>query len=100
MKRFKLTVAADADLRKIAEYTLNQWGESQRNTYIAELFDAFTSLAESPSIATNADNIRKGYRKFPQGSHVVFFRLSDSSHIEIIRILHKRMDVENHFPAS
>lgn len=100
MKRFKLSVAADTDLRNIAEYTLEQWGEPQRNVYVAELFGAFEKLAENPQLATSAESIRNGYRKFPQGSHVIFFRMSDTHLIEIIRVLHKRMDVELHFQDS
>ena len=94
MKRFRLSVAADADLRKIAEHTLQNWGQPQRDAYIRELFEAFGRLAKTPQIATSADNIREGYRKFPQGSHVIFFRSSDSNNIEIIRVLHKRMDAD------
>jgi toxin ParE1/3/4 len=94
VKRFRLSVAADADLRKIAEYTLQYWGQPQRDAYISELFEAFSRLAKTPQIATTADNIREGYRKFPQGSHVIFFRNSDSHSIEIIRLLHKRMDAD------
>lgn len=99
MRKFRLSAAADADLRKIAEYTLQQWGRSQRDAYIAELFDAFTRLAETPQIATSADAIRTGYRKFPQGSHVIFFRKSDTHLIEIIRVLHKHMDTDAHLSS-
>jgi toxin ParE1/3/4 len=81
-------------MRKIAEYTLQYWGQPQRDAYISELFDAFSRLAKTPQIATTADNVRDGYRKFPQGSHVIFFRSSDSHSIELIRVLHKRMDAD------
>jgi toxin ParE1/3/4 len=94
VKRFRLSVAADADLRKIAEYTLQYWGQPQRDAYVSGLFDAFSRLAKTPQIAITADNVREGYRKFPQGSHVIFFRNSDSHSIEIIRVLHKRMDAD------
>jgi len=94
VKRFRLSVVADADLKKISEHTLRQWGQPQRDAYISELFDAFDRLAKTPQIASNADHIREGYRKFPQGSHVIFFRRSDTHGIEIIRVLHKRMDAD------
>ncbi len=100
MKRFKLSVAADNDLRMIAEYTLQQWGKPKRNTYISELFSAFDRLAKTPDIATNAESTRSGYRKFPQGSHVIFFRSSNSHGIEIIRVLHKRMDADTQLNTS
>lgn len=99
MKRFRLSAAADADLRKIAAHTLEQWGEPQRDAYVTELFDAFARLADTPQIAASADNIREGYRKFPQGSHIVFFRKSETHNIEIIRVLHKRMDADIHLSS-
>ena len=37
--------------------------------------------------------IAKCYRKFPQGSHLVFYRQDDENVVEIIRIFHKAMDV-------
>lgn len=94
MKQFRLSKAADADMRKIAEYSLRQWGKEQQRAYIGELFDAFNRLAETPQIAACIDNIRSGYRKFPQASHIIFFRTSGNSDIEVIRILHKSMDAE------
>lgn len=39
--------------------------------------------------------MRAGYYKFRSGSHVFFFRLTDSG-IDVVRILHGRMDFEKH----
>lgn len=94
MNKFKISVSADKDLRNIAAYTLKKWGKSQRDTYILELFEAFNHLSQSPEIALRIDTIKQGYRKFPQGSHVIYFRASNTHNIEIIRILHKRMEVD------
>lgn len=99
MKRFRLSTAADGDMRKIAAHTLQLWGEPQRDAYIAELFEAFARLAETPQIAARLDGIRKGYRKFPQGSHVIFFRETEVHRIEVIRVLHKRMDIDVHLSS-
>ena len=38
------------------------------------------------------DEIRRGYRSLPVENHVVFYRVSDKD-IEIVRILHQRMEV-------
>ena len=81
-------------MRKIAAHTLQQWGQEKRDTYISDLFDAFERLSATPKIATRVDEIRKGYQEFPQGSHVIFFRVSELHDIEIIRVLHKRMDAD------
>lgn len=97
MKKFRLAKTADSDMRKIAEYTKEQWGVKQRDIYIEEMFITFSQLANAPQMGTKIDNIRKGYRKFPQGSHIIFFREATNIYnIEIIRILHNRMDVDTH----
>ena len=97
MKPFALTKKAKADLREIAQFTMRRWGKEQRNLYVKQFDDTFHLLAERPEIGKSCDEIRKGYLKFPEGSHVIFFRRSSKSKIEIIRILHKSMDVEIHF---
>ena len=99
MKSFRLSIAADADMRNIATHTLEHWGKSQRDAYISEMFDAFGRLAQTPQIAAAIDGIRDGYRKFPQGSHVIYFRMSEAHGIEIIRVLHKRMDADTHLSS-
>jgi toxin ParE1/3/4 len=94
MKPFDLTRKARADLRSIAIFTEEHWGVEQRNLYIKQFDDTFHMLAASPLVGKNCDEVMPGYRKFPQGSHVVFYK--DGSHgvIEVVRILHKSMDVE------
>ena len=86
-------------MRNIAKHTLECWGKPQRDAYIGEMFEAFGRLADGPEIAATIGGIRDGYRKFPQGSHIIYFRESDSYGIEIIRILHKHMDAEAHLSA-
>ncbi|MBW4480457.1 MAG: type II toxin-antitoxin system RelE/ParE family toxin [Tolypothrix brevis GSE-NOS-MK-07-07A] len=40
--------------------------------------------------------MRPGYRKYHIGRHLIFYQETDE-HIDIIRVLHDRMDVESHF---
>lgn len=93
MKLFNLTVAAKTDLRDIALFTERRWGKEQRNIYLKQFDDLFWLLAENPDIGKTCNEIRNGYRKFPQGSHVIFYQQLGSHQIKIIRILHKSMDV-------
>ena len=53
------------------------------------------TVAADPRKGSACDDIRAGYRKFPVGSHVLFFREVDSG-IDIVRILHSRMDFARH----
>ncbi|GIA67489.1 Plasmid stabilization element ParE, putative [Vibrio cholerae] len=88
MRPFQLTNKAKSDLRDIALFTSRRWGREQRNIYLKQFDDSFWLLAENPDIGKACDEIRDGYRKFPQGSHVIFYRQIGSQNIEIIRILH------------
>ena len=95
MRSFVLTVKAKADLKSIASYTENRWGKEQRNLYIKQMDEAFRRLADEPLTGKVCDYIREGYRKIPQGSHLVFYRRINDGDIEILRILHKSMDVDS-----
>jgi len=95
MKPFALTQKAKADLRGIAIYTEQRWGRDQRNLYIKQLDDAFRFLAGNPLAGKSCDDIKAGYRKFPQGSHVIFYRDGTDCVVEIVRILHESMDVDS-----
>jgi toxin ParE1/3/4 len=45
----------------------------------------------------DCSDIRAGYWKIPSGSHVLFYRLTADG-IDVVRILHERMDFERHIP--
>ena len=94
MKAFALTHKAKADLQAIAQFTEINWGKEQRNLYIKQIDDAFHMLAETPLVGKACDDIKSGYKKFPQGSHIIFYKAGSNTTIEIIRILHKHMDVD------
>lgn len=40
------------------------------------------------------DHVRKGYRASKVKSHLIFYRITNDI-VEIIRILHERMDIDN-----
>uniref|UniRef100_A0A831XMK0 Toxin n=1 Tax=Geobacter metallireducens TaxID=28232 RepID=A0A831XMK0_GEOME len=94
MPGFTLTSKAVADLKEIGRYTQKQWGPEQRNTYLALPDDCFHQLAANPLRGKDCSEIRNGYRKHPAGSHMIFYRQRSNDTIEIVRVLHGRMDVE------
>lgn len=97
MKAFELTQAAKKDLREIAKFTEKHWGRNQRYLYIKQFDDVFHLLADNPAIGKACDYVKVEYKKFPQGSHLIFYRDGIKANITIIRILHKTMDVESQF---
>ena len=93
MPAFRLSAKALADLKSIGRFTLKSWGREQRNIYLSKLDENFHRLAEQPHLGSSRDDIRKDYQVYHVGRHLIFYR-QKSTGIEIIRILHDRMDVE------
>ncbi len=92
MSKFLLSTKAKSDLIKIARYTQLTWGNSQRNDYLKILDNTFQLLADEPELGINCDHIREGYNKYPQASHIVYYKENKVNQILIVRILHKSMD--------
>lgn len=93
MLKFELSGKAKSDLIKIAKYTQLTWGKAQRNDYLKLLDNTFYQLADEPMLGVNCDYIKEGYRKQPQGSHLIYYKKYKKDQILIVRILHKSMDV-------
>lgn len=100
MAGFYLTHAAKADLTDIGRYTQKKWGVVQRDKYLTMLDGCFQNLAVEPLKGRDCSDIRDSYRKYSVGSHVIFYRQVADNTIEIVRILHGRMDMERHLPES
>ncbi len=94
MSSFELTKSAQADLKSIAKFTQERWGVRQRNTYLKEIDQVFHALAKNPVMGRACDEVREGYRKFPHGSHVIYYNQIDSGVLLVVRILHTTMDVD------
>ncbi len=94
MNTFELSVKAKFDLTNIARYTQKKWGRAKRNIYLKQLDDCFHLIADKPALGIDMTLIKKGYRKFPQNSHVIIYKPSNTKKITIVRILHHRMDVK------
>jgi toxin ParE1/3/4 len=86
---------AAADIDDIWEYTNERWGERQAVIYIRLIQSAIDAVAANPKAGRTCDEVRAGYRKYPVGSHVVFYLVTTAT-ITVVRILHQRMDVERH----
>lgn len=100
MAAFHLTNAAKADLKDIGRYTQKRWDIVQRNQYLSMLDRCFQELAAEPFKGRDCSDIRDGYRRYRAGSHVIFYRQVAPDTLEIVRVLHSRMDIEPRFLES
>ena len=95
MYSFRLSAKSLEDLKFIGRFTLKSWGREQLKIYLSKLDEDFHLLADQPHLGSARDDIRDGYRVYHVGRHLIFYRQKTTC-IEIIRILHDRMDVETH----
>ncbi len=97
MRKLHLSPAAAEDLENILRYTLDTWGENQFEIYLAtfqQTFDVILADPECP-FSKERNELFQECRTIPSGHHIVFFRVRKGN-IEIVRILHKRMDFSRH----
>jgi toxin ParE1/3/4 len=95
MSRYVLSPKAQDDLRDIWDYTAERWGAEQANEYLRILQRAIEVVADEPRRGRSCDEVRKGYRKYSAGSHMLIYRKIETG-IDIVRVLHGRMDFERH----
>ena len=89
---FRLTLRAAEDLDAIADFTIQTWGLDQLEIYLRSLTRRFEWLAENPCAGRERNDVHPGYRSFPEGSHIIFYIVSDDQ-VDIIGIPHKSMDI-------
>jgi toxin ParE1/3/4 len=95
MRKFLLSAEAKSDLIKIARYTQLTWGKEQRNDYLKILDNTFQLLSDEPELGLNCDYLKEGYSKYPQSSHLIYYKEHKVNQILIVRILHNSMDVNS-----
>ena len=93
---YKISKEAEKDLEKIWLYTFETWSLEQADYYYDLLLDEIEYLAENPKFGQDFSHLRKGYFRSRVKSHFIFYKINlKNEEIEIIRILHERMDLKN-----
>lgn len=68
----------------------------QADIYLNLLLDEIEYLSQNLRIGEDFNHIRKGYFRLRVEAHIIFYRINlPKNLVEIIRILHQRMDIEN-----
>ena len=93
MHNYRLTPSAKSDLIEIWNYTVETWGEKQAEKYLQDIEDKLNQLAANPELGRQRPEISSGYYSFSAQKHIIFYLHSDN-HIDIIGILHGKMDID------
>ena len=93
---YKISVKASEDIENIWLYTFENWSLQQADRYVNLILDEIEYLANNPDSGKDFNHVRKNYRSSKVKSHLIFYRLIENQiDIEIIRVLHQSMDIEN-----
>jgi toxin ParE1/3/4 len=94
--KYKISLLAKQDLENIWLYTFETWSNEQADRYLNLIIDEIEYVAQKPDSGFDFSFVRKGYYRSRIKSHFIFYRIDQKDDIvEIIRILHQRMDIEN-----
>jgi len=83
------------DLNSIWNYTFEKWSEKQADKYYATVKMACNGIGDNPDIGQEYYGIDNSLLGLKSGKHIIFYRQMSNDSIEIIRILHERMDLKN-----
>ena len=94
MANYFLTNKAVEDLSKIWNYTYESWSENQADKYYKLLIDFCKEISQDPQIGKNYRGIEKNIFGYKADQYIIFYRIIKASEIEVLRILHGRMDLK------
>jgi toxin ParE1/3/4 len=108
MARFRLARPAPADLAHLLSTSAERWGVDGRQRYAAVLAAAMRQVAGEPNgpLSRKRPELRSGVRSFHirharvsaetskvrHPVHVLYYRVDRDGVIEILRLLHERME--------
>ena len=92
---YEISEKANEDFNDIWLYTFETWSQEQADRYYNLILDEIEYIAENFESGKSMEHLRKGYRATKVKSHIIFYRKSKRDTVEIIRVLHQRMDIEN-----
>lgn len=94
---YRISEKAVEDLENIWTYTLHKWSLIQADRYYNQIINEIEFVTNNFLAGKSMGHIKKGYRVTVVKSHLIFYRKSQDNQVEVIRILHRRMDVETRF---
>ncbi len=95
MLKVKITDTAKNQLVEIGEYTEQKWGALQKKAYLERIKENIYILSEDPERGRKRNEVKTNISSFAVGRHVIFY-IYDNERIQIMAILHERMDFESH----
>lgn len=116
--RFILSPAAERDVRRTLEQSLEQFGDTAMSRYRALIVQAILDVADDPRrvgslkrpevaaitrtyhITNSRDRVPKAAVRVKNPRHFLLDRVISDGKVEIGRVLHESMELSRHLPAD
>ncbi len=92
--KYQISEQAINDLNDIWVYTFHKWSREQADRYYDLIIGEIEFIAINYLIGKSVEQTRKNYRVTKIKSHLIFYRKMENKTVEIVRILHQRMDIK------
>ncbi|MGB5822151.1 MAG: type II toxin-antitoxin system RelE/ParE family toxin [Saonia sp.] len=94
--KYVISVKAKSDIKSIAKYTLEKFGENQSLKYARGLKSILGELAKNPDLGRRYVAVKNQMLlRFRYKSHIIFYYINQEG-IFIVRVLVGRMDFPKH----
>lgn len=94
--KYKISKQAIKDLNGIWIYTYNKWSKEQADRYYNLIIAEIEFIADNFMIGKSYEYLRDNYRVIRVKSHLIFYKKQGEDIVEIIRILHERVKIEQY----
>lgn len=92
MKHIRLRPKAISDLAGIRRYTKKIWGLAQARIYLNEFDERFGAIASGTALSVTVSAEGRSFERCRHNEHLIFF-VETSEAVEIVRVLHPRMNI-------
>jgi len=113
MRRLRISHPARLDLEHVLAISVERWGDVGAARYRALLSAALHAIASAPDGPTTRDRGRvlPGIRSLHvrhvrrehgvrEPVHIIYYRARGTALVEVVRVLHERMDPAQHLEAA
>ena len=94
MAKVILRQKAIDDLNYIWDYTFEKWSEKQADKYYTTIKLTCNAIGQNPEVGKEYDGISNNLLGLKSGKHIIFYKSISDERIEVVRILHERMDLK------
>jgi len=95
MAKVILRQEAIDDLNNIWEYTFVKCSEFQADKYYETIKFACKEIGRNPKLGKEYTEISRSLLGLKSGKHIIFYQKISENEIEVIRILHQRMELKD-----